>query len=140
VILGATGAAGRAVAAEFADAGWEVVGTGRDPQWFPADLQERGVSFISGDRHDPDALQGVLADGADLVVDCVCYCAQHARALLKHRQEIRSVVMLSSKAVYVDQHGHHSNSDSQPRFAGPVSEHQPVLEPDFSGAYASRQG
>ena len=128
------------MAAEFADADWEVVGTGRDPQWFPTGLQERGVRFIAADRHDADALEGVLADGADVVVDCVCYCAEHARALLEHRQEIGSAVVLSSKAVYVDQHGHHSNSDSQPRFDGAASEQQPVLEPDFSGAYASRQG
>lgn len=140
VILGATGAAGRAVAGEFVDAEWEVVGTGRDPRWFPAGLQERGVRFIAADRHDAGALRGVLADGADLVVDCVCFCAQHARALLEHRQLIGSVVMLSSKAVYVDRHGHHSNSDSQPRFDGPVSEQQPLLEPDFSGAYAGRHG
>ena len=140
MILGATGAIGRAVATELADAGWEVLGTGRDPARFPESLRERGVRFEAADRHDPAALRAVLADGADLVVDCLCYSAQHARALLEHRRGIGSAVMISSKAVYIDAEGRHSNSDSPPRFSGPVSERQPVLEPDFSGDYRSRAG
>jgi nucleoside-diphosphate-sugar epimerase len=140
VILGGTGASGRAVATELSGAGWEVVCTGRDPGRFPATLRERGVRFVAADRHDPHGLRAALAGGADLVVDCVCYSAQHARALLEQRQAIGSVVMLSSKAVYVDGKGRHSNSDSPPRFDRPVSERQPVLEPDFSGAYRSRSG
>lgn len=37
--------------------------------------------------------------------------------------------MISSKAVYVDDTGPHSNSDAGPRFAGPVSEAQPTMAP-----------
>jgi nucleoside-diphosphate-sugar epimerase len=49
-------------------------------------------------------------------------------------------VVLSSKAVYIDNDGRHSNSDEPPVFDGPVSEQQPVLEPDYSGEYQSREG
>jgi nucleoside-diphosphate-sugar epimerase len=48
--------------------------------------------------------------------------------------------VLSSKAVYVDDQGRHSNSDDSPRFRAPVSEEQPVLAPDYSGTFESREG
>jgi nucleoside-diphosphate-sugar epimerase len=140
VILGVNGVCGRAIAAELSGAGWEVVGTGRDPQRFPATLRDRGVRFECSDRHDPAQLDRVLGAGADVVVDCVCYTAEHARQLLTHHGSFGSAVVLSSKAVYVDDHGRHANSDDAPRFDGPVSEGRRVLEPDFSGAFASREG
>jgi len=140
VILGVTGASGRAVATEFADAGWEVVGAARERRWFPQALTDRGVRFVGADRHDPQAIRGLLDAGADLVVDCLCYSAQHARELIDHRQGLGQIVMLSSKAVYVDDRGNHSNSAVSPDFGGPVSERQRVLEPDFSGDYRSRLG
>ena len=48
--------------------------------------------------------------------------------------------MLSSKAVYVDDRGNHSNSDQHPCFEGPVREDQRLAEPDFSGNYNTRHG
>jgi nucleoside-diphosphate-sugar epimerase len=48
-------------------------------------------------------------------------------------------VMLSSKAVYVDADGNHSNSETKPRFDGPVRETQPTMTPG-SGDYMSREG
>jgi nucleoside-diphosphate-sugar epimerase len=75
-----------------------------------------------------------------VIVDCLCYTAEHARQLLTHRESFGSAIVLSSKAVYVDELGRHSNSEDSPRFDGPVAESQPVLEPDFSGAYQSRLG
>jgi nucleoside-diphosphate-sugar epimerase len=140
LVLGVSGLTGRAIASELSGAGWEVVGTGRDEGHFPASLRTRGIRFVHSDRHDPAQLRRVLAPGADVVVDCLCYTAQHARQLLEHRGSFGSAVVLSSKAVYVDDHGRHSNSARPPRFAGPVSEQQQVLEPDFSGAFQSREG
>jgi nucleoside-diphosphate-sugar epimerase len=140
VILGVGGVTGRAIARELSSMGWEILGTGRSSQRFPASLRGSGVQFARSDRHDPAQLDRVLAAGADVIVDCVCYTAGHAKQLLAHRGSFGSAVVLSSKAVYVDDHGRHSNSEDPPRFDGPVPEHQRVLEPDFSGAFESRQG
>jgi nucleoside-diphosphate-sugar epimerase len=138
-VLGVSGMSGRAIAAELARAGWDVVGTGRDAARFPAALGVQGVRFLRSDRHDLREL-GAAVTGGDVIVDCLCFTAEHARELLRHRAAFGSAVVLSSKAVYVDGGGRHSNSDAMPRFDRPVSEHEAVLEPDFSGAYASREG
>jgi nucleoside-diphosphate-sugar epimerase len=140
VILGVNGVSGRAIASELSRRGCEVVGTGRDIRRFPAALRDRGVRFVRSDRHDAADLRQVLGAGADVIVDCLCFTAEHARRLLEHRASFGSAVALSSKAVYVDEQGRHSNSDESPRFDGPVPETQPVLGPDFSGAYQSRHG
>jgi nucleoside-diphosphate-sugar epimerase len=47
--------------------------------------------------------------------------------------------MLSSKAVYVDAAGNHSNSDVRPRFDGPIRETQPTVAPSDIG-YMTREG
>jgi nucleoside-diphosphate-sugar epimerase len=47
--------------------------------------------------------------------------------------------MLSSKAVYVDASGRHSNSDEPPHFDGPIGEDQPTLRPS-AVPYDSREG
>jgi nucleoside-diphosphate-sugar epimerase len=47
--------------------------------------------------------------------------------------------MLSSKAVYVDSEGRHSNSDEPPRFEAAIRESQPTLRPDGS-APGTREG
>jgi len=48
--------------------------------------------------------------------------------------------MISSKAVYVDPQGNHSNSDDPPRFDTAVSESQPTLLPREDVPYDSREG
>ena len=73
-------------------------------------------------------------------MDCVCYTADQARNLLDHRSAFGSAVMLSSKAVYVDHEGRHSNSAQQPDFGAPVREDQTTLAPDFTGDYDSPTG
>jgi nucleoside-diphosphate-sugar epimerase len=98
------------------------------------------MTFVRSDRTDPTELAACLDDGADLVVDCVCYTAAQARQLLDHREAFGSAVVLSSKAVYVDARGRHSNSDESPHFPEPVREEQILLTPDFSGDYESREG
>ena len=140
MVLGVNGLTGSAIAGELSGQGWEVVGTGRDIRRFPTELADGGVRFLRSDRHDPAQLHRVLTPGADVIVDCLCYTAEHARQLLAHRDCFGSAVVLSSKAVYVDDQGRHSNSEDSPRFDAPVGESQSVLEPDFSGEYASREG
>jgi hypothetical protein len=71
------------------------------------------------------ALGRALGDGADIVVDCLCDTAGHARRLLAHRASFGSAVVLSSKAVYVDDRGRHANSDDPSRFSRGARERNP---------------
>ena len=128
VILGGTGAIGFATARRLLAAGWRVDVTGRDPGHLPPGLED--AAFRPLDRDDAGGLSDLLREGADLVVDCACYTAAQARALLPLVLDVASTVMVSSKAVYVDAAGRHSNSPERPRFDGPISESQPTLRPN----------
>src|SRR5262245_27775486 len=136
LVLGGTGQVGRAIARRLLAAGWEVDLTGRDPAKMPADLT---AGFVQGDRRDPDHLLTALGGGADLLVDNVCYTAADAKLVLPLLAEAGSTVMLSSKAVYVDAAGNHSNSTDPPDFGGPIHETQPTLPPGDM-PYDSPQG
>jgi nucleoside-diphosphate-sugar epimerase len=139
VILGGTGVLGRATAQRLLADGWDVDITGRDAAHMPADLIENGATFIKSDRRDGGELRSAIGDGANLVVDCVCYTAEQARLLVPLLSDIESTVMLSSKGVYVDYLGNHSNSDVAPDFAGPVTEDNPTMSPGNMD-YNSRDG
>ena len=139
LVLGGTGAIGRATARRLLDGGWQVVLTGRDPARMPAALAAAGARFVAGDRRRYGAPERVAGRGADLLVDCVCYTADDARLLLPLAREAGATVMISSKAVYVDEAGNHSNSDVAPRFDGPIRETQPTLAPG-GGDFDSREG
>jgi nucleoside-diphosphate-sugar epimerase len=139
LILGGTGLVGRAVASRLLRAGWNVTVTGRDAVRLPADLAADGAHFVAADRHDPAALAVASAGGADLLVDCICYTAADAGLLLPLARDAGSIVMISSRAVYVDALGNHANSDDPPHFAGPVSETQPTMAPSNID-YNSREG
>jgi nucleoside-diphosphate-sugar epimerase len=119
--------------------GWTVTATGRDPNHLPVDLAAAGARFVAADRDDAAALALAAGDGADLLVDCVCYTAHHAELLLPLARQATSTVMISSKAVYVDDAGNHANSDTPPRFAGPVTEQHPTMRPGGM-PYDSREG
>jgi nucleoside-diphosphate-sugar epimerase len=67
------------------------------------------------------------------------YTAEDARRLLPFAHAATSTVMISSKAVYVDAAGNHSNSDDPPRYDGPIRETQPTLAP-LDIDYRSREG
>ena len=140
VIIGGSGTIGRAVARRLLDDGWGLHLLGRDPAHLPADLRRPDVRFSRVDRADPAALARTLAGGSELLLDCVCYTAAHARGLLPLLADTGSAVMISSKAVYVDAAGNHSNSPEPPRFTGPVAESQPTLPPSDSDEYDSRLG
>jgi nucleoside-diphosphate-sugar epimerase len=139
LVLGGTGSVGRATARRLLDAGWHVDLTGRNPSHFPSDLAEAGARFVASDRDDAAQLSEAFGQGADLLVDCACFTAEDATRLLPFAREAGSTVMLSSKAVYVDADGNHSNSETKPQFDGPVHETQPTMTPG-SGDYMSREG
>jgi nucleoside-diphosphate-sugar epimerase len=136
VIVGGTGLVGRAVARRLLASGWQVEVTGRDPTRLPSDV---GARFTPADRHDAGQLRSAVGGGADLLVDCICFTAADARLLVPLLDDVGSVVMISSKAVYVDDAGRHSNSDESPVFGGPVTETQPTLTPG-DGDYRTREG
>jgi len=139
LIIGGTGLIGRAVARRLLAAGWHVKVTGRDPRRMPADLAAAGVQFAPVDRDDPATLAAAVAEGCDFLVDCVCYTGAQARQLQPMLGAVGSTMMISSKAVYVDEHGNHVNSARAPRFAGPVTEQQPTMAPGDM-PYDSPQG
>jgi nucleoside-diphosphate-sugar epimerase len=139
LVLAGTGAIGRATARRLVAAGWQVDLTGRDPAHFPSDLAASATRFIASDRRNVAQLADAFGDGADLLVDCACFTAEDARLLLPLARQASSTVMISSKAVYVDCDGNHSNSATKPRFRGPVRETQPTMAPG-SGDYMSREG
>jgi nucleoside-diphosphate-sugar epimerase len=100
---------------------------GRDASKVPRDVTDSGARFVVADRGDDAALRAALGEGADLLVDCLCFSARDAERLVPLARDAASTVMISSKAVYVDAAGRHANSDERPHFDGPVAETQPTL-------------
>ena len=139
VIVGGTGAIGRAAARRLLAAGWSVELTGRDPARMPPDIAASGGRFTAAGRGDQEQLRAVFGHGADLLVDCVCYTARDAEQLLPLAGHATSTVLISSKAVYVDAAGHHSNSPVRPDFGGPVREDQPTVAPGY-GDHRTAEG
>lgn len=130
LVLGGTGLVGRAIARRLLSAGWQVDLTGRNPAHLPREIAVAGGRFLAADREDTSQLLAALGSGTDLLVDCICYTAADATLLLPLLADAGSTVMISSKAVYVDGPGHHSNSAVAPRFDGPIHETQSTLAPD----------
>jgi nucleoside-diphosphate-sugar epimerase len=135
LVLGGTGQVGLATARRLLAAGWDVDVTGRNEPRL--DFEE--ARFLRSDRSDADQLRAAVGDGAELLVDNVCYTAAQAELLLPLLGAVGSTVMLSSKAVYVDANGNHSNSDVGPDYGGPIKETQPTMAPGDM-PYDSREG
>jgi len=139
LVLGGTGQIGLATARRLVGRGWHVDVTGRHPAKLPDDLADAGARFIACERRDRVALAAALGEGADLLVDCICFTAADAELLLPLARAASSTAMLSSKAVYVDDRGNHSNSSEPPRYDGPISETQATLAPG-GGDYMTGEG
>ncbi|WP_205683915.1 NAD-dependent epimerase/dehydratase family protein [Cryobacterium aureum] len=129
VILGGTGAIGGATAATLAAQGWAVDVTGRDPASMPPELTRAGVQFHSVERNDVTAIEHLVGQGVDLLVDLLAYRAADVRALLPVMGSAASSVLISGRAVYVDPRGNHINSEVAPQFPLPIVESTPTLPP-----------
>lgn len=130
MILGGTGVVGSAIAERLVRQGWRVTVTGRDPQRMPEDLAALGVSFVACHRDDLTGLRSLVGlSGHDLLVDCLCFTSGDAVHLLDLASSAGSTVMISTKAVYVDDAGNNVNSPEPPRFSRPITEDQPVMAP-----------
>jgi nucleoside-diphosphate-sugar epimerase len=133
LVLGGTGAIGGAAAERLARDGWSVDVTGRDPHLMPGALQDLGVRFHALDRADAPGVERLAGDGVDLLVDLVAFTAADVRALLPVMRASGSVVVASSRAVYVDDAGRHVNGDAPPRLPVPIPEANATLAPAEPG-------
>jgi nucleoside-diphosphate-sugar epimerase len=133
LVLGGTGAIGGATAERLARDGWSVDVTGRDPLAMPAALADLGVRFHAIDRSDARGIERLVGDGVDLLVDLVAFTTADVDALLPAMRASGSVVVASSRAVYVDGAGRHVNGDEPPRFPVPIAEENPTLAPAAGG-------
>ncbi len=102
---------------------------GRRPEHMPRAVAGAGGRFVAADRDDADGLLAAFGAGAELLVDCICYTAADATRLLPLVGHAASTVMISSKAVYADADGNHSNSEAPPKFDGPIRETQQTVPP-----------
>ena len=130
LIVGGTGLIGRATARRLLAAGWQVDLTGRDPAHLPADIAASGGTFVAGRARRPgSAPRALLATAPTCSSTASATPPMTRRALLPLAHNAGSTVMISSKAVYVDGSGHHSNSETAPHFDGPIRETQPTMAP-----------
>lgn len=133
MIIGGTGAVGRATARRLLAAGWNVDVIARRAGRMPADIAAAGGRFRTADRSDIGQLQAVYAGGADLIVDCTCFTADDARLLRPLIRDASASVMISSKVVYADPGGRPANAAAAPRFDGPIRETDATLRPRRAG-------
>jgi nucleoside-diphosphate-sugar epimerase len=126
-LLGGSGQTGRALIPRLRQRGWEVVVASRGERDVPP-----AVEHVQVDRADTAALERALGSGADVLVDFVAFEQDHAEQLLSLRGLVRSLVVLSSAAVYFEAEGARPEppgADSFPRLAVPLSERSPTAPP-----------
>jgi nucleoside-diphosphate-sugar epimerase len=131
-LLGGTGQIGRAAAARFLAAGWDVVLASRGQRPIADELQE--PPHVQVDREDTEALRTALGDGVDVLVDVVAFEPEHGKQLLALGDLVRSLIVISTGSVYVDRGGSRSldeatNAEEFPDFQGPIPETQPTVPP-----------
>jgi nucleoside-diphosphate-sugar epimerase len=122
-LLGGSGQTGRALIPRLRERGWEVVVASRGERELPP-----GVEHVQVDRTDTDALREALGPGADVLVDFVAFEKADAEQLLSLRDLVRSLVVLSSAAVYFEAVGP-GNEQSFPRLPVPIGERSPTAPP-----------
>lgn len=138
LVLGGTGSLSAAVECLARD-GWQVTATGRNPRAVPTRWAELELRFRVVDRNEPRSMAVLVGGGFDLLVDGQCYTPAEALELSKWSHYCGSAVMLSARAVYVDSHGRHLNSEESPQWNGPTKESQPTMR--FDGEeFAARMG
>jgi nucleoside-diphosphate-sugar epimerase len=133
-VRGGSGQIGRALVPAMLARGWEVAVGSRGNAPVPD-----GARAVQVDRADTDALRGALGDGVDVLVDCIAYERAHAEQLLGLDGLARSLVVVSSAAVYADAEGRTFDSDEFPSYPVPVNERlQPTVEPGDE-SYATKK-
>ena len=137
LIIGGTGQVGRVAAQRLLDDGWSVSVVHRG-----GDAPVAGSRGVVLDRNDDGALDALLSEGFDVVVDLVAFRPGHAQQLLRHAGRIGSAIVLSTAAVYRDARGltlmDVKDEASCPRFDDIVTEQAAVVGSDDVG-YAGRK-
>ncbi len=95
----------------------------------PRELIAAGVRFHSLERCDVRAIERLIGEGVELLVDLLAYRAADLRAPLPAMASVASSGLISSRAVYVDPAGRRVNGDDPARFPGPIDENTPTLPP-----------
>jgi nucleoside-diphosphate-sugar epimerase len=125
LIVGGTGQIGRAAAQRLAGDGWQVTLAARNDA--DVDFPVRTV-----DRTEPGALEAVVGDGIDLLVDVIPFTAADAQQVVALRGRVGSVIAVSSAAVYADAEGLTFDSQEEglfPHFRVPIGEREPTCPP-----------
>ena len=137
LIIGGTGQVGQAAARRLLDDGWDVTVAHRGGQ-----TPLEGVREAILDRQDDQAVDALLRQGYDVVVDLLAFRPVHADQLLRQAGRIGSLVVMSSAAVYRDPQGRTlqdvRDAATSPVFAHPVRETDPVVS-ERDDSYAGRK-
>jgi nucleoside-diphosphate-sugar epimerase len=125
-LLGGTGKTGLLLARRLVESGWDVLVGSRGLRPFDP---VPGASHVTLDRADADALRTALGEGVDVLVDFVAFEPEHAEQLLSLRGLTRSLVVLSSAAVYADAAGLSldAGEGEVPEFRVPLTEREPTV-------------
>ena len=126
-IVGGTGQIGRAVAHAMLAEGWEVrIASRSEPDGALPCARVR----LSTD--DPDFLQTAIADGTDVILDCVCFDGKDSDRLLTLKDRVGRIVAVSSASVYRDAQGRTLDEAidcGPPQFPVPIPEDHPTVPP-----------
>lgn len=119
LVLGGRGQSGRAISTALRADGWEVTAT--------SSVEAPGFTRL--DRRQPGALEGVVGEGVDLLVDVVAYVPADADQVVALGDRVGAAVVLSSLSVYFD------GLDEWP---DPLVETQSTIAPGDAG-YSDRK-
>lgn len=135
-IIGGSGQIGVAVARHLLENGWSVHLGARKPPLAAGDW-----SFVPLDRNKPNALGAAIGDGADLLLDCIAFDAEHAEHLSAVQSSVGHIVAVSSASVYCDDDGRtldEASTNGFPVFPVPIPEAHPTVAPS-SHTYSTRK-
>ena len=133
-VLGGSGQIGRALVPAMLARGWEVCVGSSGERPVP-----EGAEHARLERDDTGALRAALGDGVDVLVDCIAFERAQAEQLLSLGALVRSLVVISSAAVYADARGRSLDSAEFPEYPVPIQERrQPTVEPG-DASYATKK-
>lgn len=139
-VLGGTGFIGQHIVRRLLGSGWDVTMGSRGEAGIPRDLE--GVRHVTVDRSIADGLSSAANKGFDVLVDVIPYEIADAERLLELRDEVGSIVAISSASVYSDDAGDSLDEatgiDDFPRVPVPIGETQPRVGPG-EDSYSTRK-
>jgi nucleoside-diphosphate-sugar epimerase len=137
LLLGGTGKTGRVLAKRLVESGWAVTVASRGVG--PIEKPE-AAKHVRLDRGDSEAVRAALGTGVDALVDFVAFEPEHAEQLLSLQGLTRSLVVVSSAAVYADPRGRSLDAgpDEVPEFRVPLTEREPTVVRD-EPTYATKK-